>query len=158
MKGFLVKFSGPLGAGKKLLVVLTVVVVDTIVGVVLTADIEVGLSLLTTRVEVGLSLLTTGVEVGLSLLTTGVEVGLSLLTTGVEVGLSPLSTCVRGEPLLVTAGDGVLGFLVPPTIVGGTMTWLLLSVFTCLMDIRTYFIACHGVLLYLERYVLYVLM
>ena len=108
LKVILLKVCGPLGVGEELLVFLAVLVVDTIVGVVLTTDAEVGLSLLTTGVGVGLFLLTTGVEVGVSLLTTGVEVGLSLLTTGVGVGLD-----------LVTTGVGVLGVLVPPTIVGG---------------------------------------
>ena len=71
MKGFLLKFSGLLTVGEELLLFLAVVVVDTFVGVVLTTDVEVGLSLLTTDVEVGLSLLTTDVEVGLSVLNSG---------------------------------------------------------------------------------------
>ena len=100
LKGFLLKFSGLLGAGEELLVFLAVVVVDTFVGVVLTTDVEVGLSLLSTDVEVGLSLLATDVEVGLSLLATDVEVGLSVLNSGGGVVVVPL----------------------PPTIVGGNIT------------------------------------
>ena len=74
LKGCLLKFSGPLGVGEKLLVFLAVVVVDMNVGVVLTTDVEVGLSLL-------------------------------------------------------NFDAGVVGVLVPPTIVGENITWLLLSVF-----------------------------
>ena len=77
MKGFFLKFCGPLGVGEKLLVFLAVVVVDMNVGVVLTTDVEVGLSLL-------------------------------------------------------DSGAGGVGVLVPPTIVGENITWLLLSVFFCL--------------------------
>ena len=165
LKGFLLKFCGPFSVGEELLVVIAVLVVDTIVGVMLTTDgevaisllttgvgvglsllttgVEVRLALLTTGVEVGLSLLTTGVEVGLSLLITGVEVGLSLLTTGVEVGLFLLTTAVEVGLSLLTTDDGVVGVLVPPTIVRGNITWLLMSVFVCLMDIRTYCIAFH---------------
>ena len=120
LNGFLLKFCGPLGVGEELPVVLAVVLVDTVGGVMLTTGVEVA-TLLTTGVEVGLALLTIDVEVGLALLATSVEVGLGLLTIDVEVGLS-----------LLTTGVGVVGVLVPPTIIGGNITWLLMSAFVCL--------------------------
>ena len=175
LNGFLLKFCCPFGVWEELPVILAVVVVDTVGGVMLTTgvevatllttgvevglallatSVEVGLGLLTIDVEVGLALLATSVEVGLALLATSVEVGLGLLTVDVEVGLSLLSTDVGGDASLVTTGVGLVRVLVPPTIVGGNITWMLISVFVCLMYIRTYCIAFCDY--YFERQVLYV--